>query len=306
MDLTQLEIFKAVAEEGSITAAAAKMHRVPSNLTTRIKQLEADLGAQLFIREKLRLRLSATGWSFLEYTRRILDLVAEARQVVAGSEPQGVFTLGSLESTAAVRIPPLLARFHQHYPKVQLDLSTGPSGDMLEGVLSGRLSAAFIDGPLGHPLLDGQPVYVEQMVIIAPKRHAPITRASDVAGKPIYAFRANCSYRRHFENWFAVDGVTPGKIFEMESYHGMLACVTAGAGLALVPRSMLESMPGFHSVEMFALHEPFGQAETWLVWRAGPQPPNVTAMLKILEQLNPNPKSEVFAVPSGRDRRSAR
>ncbi len=88
MDLVQLEIFKAVAEHGSISAAATQIHRVPSNLTTRIKQLEQDLGVDLFIREKSRLRLSPAGWSFLEYARRILDLVQEARATVAGEEPQ--------------------------------------------------------------------------------------------------------------------------------------------------------------------------------------------------------------------------
>src|SRR6195952_3001251 len=153
MDLTQLELFRAIAEEGSITAAAQRLHRVPSNLTTRIKQLEQELGVDLFIREKLRLRLSATGWTFLDYTRRILELVEEARQAASGSEPQGGFTLGSLESTAAVRIPSVLAAYHQRYPKVELDFSTGPSGDMIEGVLSGRLSAAFADSPLRHPNL---------------------------------------------------------------------------------------------------------------------------------------------------------
>ena len=79
MDLVQLEIFKAVAEQGSISAAAQLIHRVPSNLTTRIKQLEQDLGVELFIREKSRLRLSPAGWNFLGYARRILDLVQEAR-----------------------------------------------------------------------------------------------------------------------------------------------------------------------------------------------------------------------------------
>ena len=94
MDLTQLEMFNAVAETGSITQAAAKVHRVPSNLTTRIRQLEADLGVDLFIRENQRLRLSPSGHNFLRYSQRILALVEEARMVVAGDEPQGLFSLG--------------------------------------------------------------------------------------------------------------------------------------------------------------------------------------------------------------------
>lgn len=64
MDLTQLEMFNAVALTGSITRAAQKVHRVPSNLTTRIRQLEADLGVELFIRENQRLRLSPPGTIF--------------------------------------------------------------------------------------------------------------------------------------------------------------------------------------------------------------------------------------------------
>ncbi len=64
MDLTQLEMFNAVALTGSITQAAAKVHRVPSNLTTRIRQLEADTGVSLFIRENQRLRLSPAGHNF--------------------------------------------------------------------------------------------------------------------------------------------------------------------------------------------------------------------------------------------------
>lgn len=93
MDLTQLEMFNAVALTGSITRAAQKVHRVPSNLTTRIRQLEADLGVELFIRENQRLRLSPAGHNFLRYSRQILALVDEARMVVAGMNHRGYLLL---------------------------------------------------------------------------------------------------------------------------------------------------------------------------------------------------------------------
>ncbi|MEG5266184.1 LysR family transcriptional regulator [Pseudomonas sp. JDS28PS106] len=284
MDLVQLEIFKAVAEQGSISAAAQLIHRVPSNLTTRIKQLETDLGVDLFIRENHRLRLSPAGWNFLDYARRILALVEEARVAVSGDEPQGPFALGSLESTAAVRIPALLARYNQQYMKVELDLSTGPSGAMIDGVLSGRLVAAFVDGPVLHPALDGVAVFGEEMVVIAPLNHAPVKRARDVNGENIYAFRANCSYRHHFERWFSDDSAVPGKIYEMESYHGMLACVSAGAGLALMPRSMLESMPGCATVSVWPLQESFRSLQTWLIWRRGTVSQSLTRFVELLEE----------------------
>lgn len=70
-------------------------------------------------------------------------------------------------------------------------------------------------------------------------------------------------------SWFHADGAAPGTIHEMESYHGMLACVIAGAGIALIPRSMLESMPGHHQVEAWPLAEQWRWLTTWLVWRRG-------------------------------------
>ncbi|CAM6189705.1 LysR family transcriptional regulator [Citrobacter sedlakii] len=283
MDLTQLEMFNAVAETGSITQAAARVHRVPSNLTTRIRQLEADLGVDLFIRENQRLRLSPAGHNFLRYSQQILALVDEARMVVAGDEPQGLFTLGSLESTAAVRIPATLAEFNQRYPKIQFSLATGPSGKMLDGVLEGHLNAAFIDGPVPHPGLEGIPVYKEEMMVVAPHGHPPVSRASDVNGSNLFAFRANCSYRRHFESWFHDDQAMPGTIHEMESYHGMLACVIAGAGIALIPRSMLESMPGHHQVESWPLPEEWRWLTTWLIWRRGAMTRQLEAFITLLK-----------------------
>ena len=150
MDLTQLEMFNAVASTGSITRAAQKVHRVPSNLTTRIRQLEADLGVELFIRENQRLRLSPAGHSFCAIASRSSP-GGRGANGGGGRRTRGLFSLGSLESTAAVRIPSTLAHFNQRYPKIHLALSTGPSGTMIDGVLEGALSAAFVDGPLVHP-----------------------------------------------------------------------------------------------------------------------------------------------------------
>lgn len=204
--------------------------------------------------------------------------------MVAGEEPQGAFPLGSLESTAAVRIPELLATYNQQHPKVDLDLSTGPSGTMIDGVLSGRLAAAFVDGPILHPALDGVQAFEEEMVLIAPFNHNPIHRAQDVNGENIYAFRANCSYRNHFERWFVEDAAVPGRIFEMESYHGMLACVSAGAGLALMPRSMLESMPGCITVSIWPMMASFRYLQTWLVWRRGAVSQSLAMFVRLLEE----------------------
>lgn len=300
MELAQLEIFLAIAEEGSVTAAAGKLHRVPSNISTRLKQLEEELGSELFRREKLRLHITDSGRTFLDYTRRILSLTEEAKQSIAGHQPGGIFTLGAIESFAAVRLPPLIARYHQRWPQVELDLTTGPSGDMIDGVLAGQYSAAFVDGPPKHPQLEGIPVFAEELVLIAALNHPPVPDASSISGSTIYAFRANCSYRRHFENWFSRENAAPGKIFEMESYHGILACVSAGAGLALIPASMLASMPGRDSVRSYPLSEGLGNITIWLIWRKGTGSTNLQAMTRLLQDSAPGEYASATSAHPGK------
>jgi DNA-binding transcriptional LysR family regulator len=78
VEFSQLRIFQAVAEEGSITRAAERLHRVPSNLSTRLKQLEEQLGVELFVRERQRLQLSPAGKVLLDYTAKLFALHDEA------------------------------------------------------------------------------------------------------------------------------------------------------------------------------------------------------------------------------------
>ena len=122
MELTELKIFKAVAEQGGILRAASTLNRVQSNVTTRVKQLEARLGTRLFSREGRRLVLTAEGKVLLGYAERLLQLSSEAQAAVKGRAPHGALKLGALESTAATRLPPVLARFHKAHPAVRLEL----------------------------------------------------------------------------------------------------------------------------------------------------------------------------------------
>ena len=108
MDLVALQIFKTVVEEGGINAGAKRLHRVPSNVTMRIKQLEASLGASLFVREKRRLALSPAGELFLGYAEQLLEISERARHAVQDDAPRGVLRIGALESIVASRLPPLL------------------------------------------------------------------------------------------------------------------------------------------------------------------------------------------------------
>src|SRR3954466_7187812 len=147
MDLVALRIFKTVAEAGGITKAAARLHRVQSNITTRVKQLEEQLGTRLFHRQKRRLVLSAEGRTLLEYAERLLRLSSEAEAAMRAGAPRGRPRIGPLESTAATRLPPLLSRYHLAYPEVRLELATGTSGALVSRVMSGEIEAALVAEP---------------------------------------------------------------------------------------------------------------------------------------------------------------
>ncbi len=105
MDLMALQIFKAVVDEGGIGPAAKKLYRTQSNVTTRIQQLKASLGTKLFVREKRRLFLFPAGELFLGYVEQMLQISEQARNAVLSDAPRGVLRVGTLESTAAIRLP---------------------------------------------------------------------------------------------------------------------------------------------------------------------------------------------------------
>ena len=212
MDLVALQIFKAVAESGGITKAAARLHRVQSNVTTRVQQLEASLGAQLFHRRRRRLELSAEGRTLLAYAERLLALSSEARAALRSGAPRGVLRIGSLESTAATRLPPVLSRYHLAYPEVRLELVTGTSGALVGRVLNGDVEAAFVAEPFTAQGLETQRAFSEKLVLIAPRGFAAIRGAKDAAHLPVLAFAAGCSYRLRLESWLGRAGVSPERV----------------------------------------------------------------------------------------------
>lgn len=121
LDLESLLFFKSVADLGSITQAARQLNRVQSNVTTRVKNLEERLGVKLFLRHGNRLTLSADGERLRGYAERLLRLSAEAESAMLVRAPQGTLKLGTLESTAAARLPPVLSQFHRRYPDVLIE-----------------------------------------------------------------------------------------------------------------------------------------------------------------------------------------
>ncbi|MHB8912685.1 MAG: LysR family transcriptional regulator [Lysobacter sp.] len=282
MDLSDLQVFRCVAEAGGITRAAERLHRVPSNVSTRIRQLEEDLGVQLFLREGKRIVITPAGQVLLGYAERILALADDARAAVQDSTPRGRLGLGSMESTAATRLPGPLAEYHLRFPEVALELSTGSTRQLVAQVLDGKLDAAFAADPAHHERLESVAAFSEELVLAAEAGHPRIRSPKDLSRPTMLAFGSGCTYRRRFEEWFGASGADPERIIELASYHAILGCTVAGMGVALLPRAILDIFPERARLSIHELPAPMRRSETALIWRKGAKSANVVALAELL------------------------
>lgn len=270
LDLASLDVFRAVVREGGVVRASSRLNRVQSNITTRIKQLEQKLGVALFRKQGRSLVLTEAGRTLLGYSERLLRLAEEAEHAVLHQDMGGVLRIGSMESTAASRLPPLLSAFHRAHPQITIELETGTSRALVGKVRDHQLDAAFVGEPFEATGLAARPVFTEELVLVTGEGQGPVKHAGDLAGATLLVFAQGCSYRRVIESWFAADGVVPARIIELGSYHAIIACAAAGTGCGIVPASVLDVVAASRHLARHPLPEGFGRNRTHLIWRAAP------------------------------------
>jgi DNA-binding transcriptional LysR family regulator len=267
IDLDTLDIFRTVVAEGGVIRAAAKLNRVQSNVTTRIKQLEQRLGRTLFRRQGRGLVLSPEGELLLSYAQRLFRLADEAEHQLRAGKPMGVLRIGSLESTAGSRLAPILSRFHRLHPGVVVELATGTTGALLQRVAQFELEAAFVSEPFTAGALSSRKVFEEELVLVTGRDVPAVRRAKDLAGMTLIAFVSGCSYRRRLEDWLGASALQPARTLELASYQAMIACVAAGTGFAVVPRSLLVALKAANEVRQHELPAKVRKNHTHLVWQ---------------------------------------
>jgi DNA-binding transcriptional LysR family regulator len=282
MDLTDLHIFRAVVQAGGITRAAERLNRVQSNVTTRVRQLETELGVELFIRNGKKLHLSPAGKLLLDYADRLLELAEEAREAVHDAKPRGVLRLGSMESTASVRLPLPMNAYLSRYPEVSLELRIGTPRELAAAVRDGELDGALVAEPIADAPFEKIPLYDEELVIVAAANHPPIKSPRDVSGRPVLAFEAGCPYRQRMEDWFAGSGEMSDRIIETSSYHAILGCAVAGMGISIVPRIVLKTFPDLKLLSVHPLPAQLHIAPTVFIRRKGAVSPKVGALIEVL------------------------
>jgi DNA-binding transcriptional LysR family regulator len=294
VELGDLLIFKTVADEGGIIRAARKLHRVQSSVSTRITQLESSIGTQLFHRDNRRLSLSPAGERLLAYADRLLRLSEEARGAVSGSAPGGILRLGALESTAASRLPQILATYHRAYPQVSIRLTTGTNDGLTAAVAARTLDAAFVAEKPSNRELSSAAFFSERLVIISSLGHRAISRAQDTEGDSVIAFPNGCAYRRVLQRWLGAKRISTMPLLELSSYHAIFACVAAGTGIAVLPESVLATLQ-HEQVARHPLPKVFAQLITPLVWRTAERSLALCALQETLRNVRPETQRSLRA-----------
>ncbi len=240
MDTRDLATFAAVARLGGMGRAARALNTVQSNVTQRVRRLEETLGVALFERSRHGARLTAAGERLIPYAARVDALLDEARRVARDDgAPRGTLTVGALETTAALRLSPLLASYAAAHPHVDLVLRTGTTTEMIEQVLGREVEGAFVCGPVAHPELVATAAFAEELALLSAPGKRTLGQLLGEPGLRLVILRAGCSYRQRLEELLARRGVVGLRRLEFGTLEAILGAVAAGLGITLLPKSLI-------------------------------------------------------------------
>jgi len=268
MDTRDLATFAAVARMGGMGRAARTLNTVQSNVTQRVRRLEESLGVALFERSRAGTRLTEAGQRLIPYAARVDALLEEAgRAARDDGAPRGTLTVGALETTAALRLSPLLASFAKAHPQVDLVLRTGTTAEMVQRVLTREIEGAFVCGPIVHPELATTPAFEEELALLS----APSNRSlADLLHQPdlrLVILRAGCSYRQRLEEILARRGIVGLRRLEFGTLEAILGAVAAGLGVTLMPRALVGPVWRGGRVTVHSLRRAEARVQTLFVRR---------------------------------------
>lgn len=246
MQIERVETFLEVARTGSITAAAQALGVSQPALTERLRALERDLGAELFVRTRRGMRLSEAGRAFLPHAERVLGAIGDGRRAVDQMRrgEVGRLAVGAAPAVGTYVLPPALRRFQVAHPHVHLSVRTGHSEEILDLVLREEVHVGLVR-EIRHPDIEASPLYEDELVLVVEPSH-PFAgrgriRIAELAGEHLVTFDRASSYNELTQALFREAGVAPRGVIELDNVEGAKRCVVKGLGVALLPRQAVRA-----------------------------------------------------------------
>jgi DNA-binding transcriptional LysR family regulator len=242
MEIRQLRAFVAIAELGTFTAGALRVHVTQAAISMQIRQLENELGAKLFIRAPRRVMLTEAGEQLLQRARQILrdhDAAIDEIAELAGAE-RGRLRIGSASAMVTTDVlPKLLKEVRKHHAGAEITVASGTSEALVQQILAGELDVAFVSLPVEARGINTERLSQDQLVAVASPRHKLAKHrtisAYTLAGEKLILGERGGNTRRLIDQFFAQAGVTLHVSMELSRQAAIRRMVEEDMGVGIVP-----------------------------------------------------------------------
>ena len=242
MEIRQLKAFVAIAESGTFTAGALRVHVTQAAISMQIRQLENELGARVFVRAPRHVILTEAGEHLLQRARHILrehDAAVDEIAELAGAE-RGRLRIGSASAMILTEpLPKLLKELHKQHPAAEIAVNSGTSEALVDQILAGELDIAFVSLPVDVRGIQTERLTEDQLVAIASPRHKLAKQrtisAYTLAGEKLILGERGGNTRRLIDQFFAQAGVSLHVAMELSRQAAIRRMVEEDMGVGIVP-----------------------------------------------------------------------
>ena len=242
MEIRQLRAFVAIAESGTFTAGALRVHVTQAAISMQIRQLETEIGARVFVRAPRHVILTEAGEQLLRRARHILrehDAALDEIGELAGAE-RGRLRIGSASAMVLTeQLPAILKDLRKQHPAAEISVTSGTSEVLVDQILAGEVDIAFVSLPVDVRGIKTERLSEDQLVAIASPHHRlskqKTISAYTLAGERLILGERGGNTRRLIDQFFAQAGVTLRVAMELSRQQAIKRMVEEDMGVGIVP-----------------------------------------------------------------------
>jgi DNA-binding transcriptional LysR family regulator len=242
MDLRQLEMFIAVAENSSFTLAGQQLHVAQSAVSRKISLLEQELGERVFARSNKKVFLTPAGETLLRYARKVFQDLRNASLEISeiAQLARGHITIGAGMIACIYLLPPVLEKFKVLYPKIDLRIITGVTDVLIPQLRNNSIELGVFTLPVQLPDLEVIPFCTEEMVVVTSKKHPVFSKKKSICARdlelyPLITFPQGARTRKLLDQFFERAGISPQISMEVENVVAIKPLVAIGLGISIIP-----------------------------------------------------------------------
>ena len=262
INLNHLRTFFFCGKHRTFSEAAEALFLSTPAVTMQMKQLEASLGIDLFLRHRNSIALTDTGLMILEYARKIFELAEAVENTIEEIKALkiGDLRVGTLRIYAGYIMPSLIASYQEKYPGVHVLLDEGGATEIARSIIENKNELGLIPAtdPV-HPQLQLTPCFQEELVLILPRGHHLCQKReiciADLAREPLLLRQRGTSSREFIFEKFREAGIETHIITETKNVPFIIEQVQAGKGITLMPKSPLKELIKYRPLEVRSLAE---------------------------------------------------